>query len=83
MAVAKSISHLPVIVDPSHAAGIRDKVVPLARAGIAAGADGLLVEVHFDPERAICDGPQSLYPDQFAALAGQIRQIAQAVGRTL
>jgi 3-deoxy-7-phosphoheptulonate synthase len=83
VAVAKSLSHLPVIVDPSHAAGVRDKVVPLARAAVAAGADGLLVEVHFDPERAICDGPQSLFPDQFAALAGQIRQIAEAVGRTL
>jgi 3-deoxy-7-phosphoheptulonate synthase len=83
VAVAKAISHLPVIVDPSHASGVRDKVVPLARAAIAAGADGLLVEVHHDPERAICDGPQSLFPDQFAALANQIRSIAEAVGRTL
>lgn len=83
VAVAKAISHLPVIVDPSHAAGIRDKVPPLARAAIAAGADGLLVEVHYDPESAICDGPQSLFPDQFAELAGQIRVIAEAVGRTL
>jgi 3-deoxy-7-phosphoheptulonate synthase len=83
VAVAKSLSHLPVIVDPSHAAGIRDKVPPLARAAIAAGADGLLVEVHYDPERAICDGPQSLFPDQFAELAAQIRLIAEAVGRTL
>ncbi len=83
VAVAKSLSHLPVIVDPSHAAGVRDKVVPLARAAIAAGADGLLVEVHHEPERAICDGQQSLYPEQFAALAGQIRLIAEAVGRTL
>lgn len=83
VAVAKSISHLPVIVDPSHAAGIRDKVPPLARAAIAAGADGLLVEVHYDPERAICDGPQSLFPDQFAELSAQIRVIAEAVGRTL
>lgn len=83
VAVAKAISHLPVIVDPSHAAGVRDKVVPLARAAIAAGADGLLVEVHNDPERAICDGQQSLYPEQFDALAGQIRLIAEAVGRTL
>jgi 3-deoxy-7-phosphoheptulonate synthase len=82
VAVAKSISHLPVIVDPSHAAGVRDKVVPLARAAIATGADGLLVEVHYDPERAICDGPQSLFPDQFTALAAQIRLIAEAVGRT-
>ncbi len=83
VAVAKSISHLPVIVDPSHAAGVRDMVVPLARAGIAAGADGLLVEVHYDPERAICDGQQSLYPEEFAALAEQVRHIAKAVGRTL
>jgi 3-deoxy-7-phosphoheptulonate synthase len=83
VAVAKSISHLPVIVDPSHAAGVRDKVVPLARAAIAAGADGLLVEVHYDPERAICDGPQSLFPEQFAALAEQLRLIAAAVGRSL
>jgi 3-deoxy-7-phosphoheptulonate synthase len=83
VAVAKSISHLPVIVDPSHAAGIRDKVPPLARAAIAAGADGLLVEVHYDPEKAICDGPQSLFPEQFAELTRQIRMIAEAVGRTL
>ncbi len=83
VAVAKSLSHLPVIVDPSHAAGIRDKVVPLARAAIAVGADGLLIEVHYDPDRAICDGQQSLYPEQFAALAMQLRQIAEAVGRTL
>jgi 3-deoxy-7-phosphoheptulonate synthase len=81
--VAKSLSHLPVIVDPSHATGVRDKVVPLARAAIAAGADGLLVEVHYDPERAICDGPQSLYPEQFDELARQLRLIADAVGRTL
>jgi 3-deoxy-7-phosphoheptulonate synthase len=83
VAVAKSMSHLPVIVDPSHAVGVRDKVVPLARAAIAAGADGLLVEVHYDPERAICDGPQSLFPEQFAALAEQLRLIAAAVGRSL
>ena len=83
VAVAKAISHLPVIVDPSHAAGVRDKVVPLARAAVAAGADGLLIEVHYDPERAICDGPQSLFPEQFAALAEQLRLIAAAVGRTL
>ncbi|HEX3112547.1 MAG TPA: 3-deoxy-7-phosphoheptulonate synthase [Candidatus Eisenbacteria bacterium] len=83
VAVAKAISHLPVIVDPSHAAGVRDKVVPLARAAIATGADGLLVEVNHDPERAICDGPQSLFPQQFEALAAQIRLIAEAVGRSL
>jgi len=83
VAVAKSLSHLPVIVDPSHASGVRDKVIPLARAAIAAGADGLLIEVHFDPESAICDGQQSLYPEQFQALAKQLRQIAGAVDRTL
>lgn len=83
VAVAKALSHLPVIVDPSHASGVRDKVPPLARAAIAAGADGLLVEVHYDPERAICDGQQSLYPEEFAALSAQIRLIAEAVGRTL
>ena len=83
VAVAKSLSHLPVIVDPSHAVGVRDKVVPLARAAIAAGADGLLVEVHNDPENAICDGQQSLFPEQFDALAKQVRQIAAAVGRAL
>jgi 3-deoxy-7-phosphoheptulonate synthase len=83
VAVAKAVSHLPVIVDPSHAAGVRDKVVPLARAAVAAGADGLLIEVHHDPDRAICDGPQSLFPEQFAALAEQLRLIASAVGRTL
>jgi len=83
VAVAKAMSHLPVIVDPSHAAGVRDKVPPLARAAVAAGADGLLIEVHYDPERAICDGQQSLYPSEFNALTAQIRVIAEAVGRTL
>ena len=83
VAVAKAISHLPVIVDPSHAVGVRDKVIPLARAAVAAGADGLLIEVHYDPERAICDGPQSLFPEQFSALAEQLRLIAAAVGRSL
>jgi 3-deoxy-7-phosphoheptulonate synthase len=83
VAVAKSISHLPVVVDPSHAVGVRDKVIPLARAAVAAGADGLLIEVHYDPERAICDGPQSLFPEQFTALAEQLRLIASAVGRSL
>jgi 3-deoxy-7-phosphoheptulonate synthase len=83
VAVAKSLSHLPVIVDPSHAAGVRDKVPPLARAAIAAGADGLLIEVHHDPEQAICDGQQSLYPEEFSALSAQIRVIAEAVGRAL
>src|SRR6202011_1837759 len=64
--VVQKLSHLPIIADPSHAVGRRDKVVPLARAIVAAGADGVLIEVHHEPEKAVCDGPQSLYPDQFA-----------------
>jgi 3-deoxy-7-phosphoheptulonate synthase len=79
--VVKELSHLPVIVDPSHGTGIRDKVAPMARAAIAAGADGLLVEVHHDPERALSDGAQSLRTEQFAELVGQIRTIADVVGR--
>ena len=79
--VVKELSHLPVIVDPSHGTGIRDKVAPMARAAIAAGADGLIVEVHHDPEHALSDGPQSLYPDQFGELVAQIRTIAGVVGR--
>jgi 3-deoxy-7-phosphoheptulonate synthase len=81
--VIQELSHLPVIADPSHATGIRDKVAPMARAAIAAGADGLLVEVHHDPENALSDGPQSLYPDEFEALMEQLRQIATAIGRTI
>ena len=79
--VVKELSHLPVIVDPSHGTGIRDKVAPMARAAIAAGADGLLVEVHHDPDHALSDGPQSLYPEQYAGLVAQIRTIAGAIGR--
>ena len=67
--VLKQETHLPVIVDPSHAAGRRDLVLPLARAAVAAGADGVIVEVHPDPDRALSDGGQSLYPEQFAGLA--------------
>ena len=81
--VVKELSHLPVLVDPSHGTGIRDKVAPMARAAIAAGADGLLVEVHHDPDHALSDGPQSLYPAQFGELVGQIRAIAAVVGRTV
>ena len=81
--VINKLSHLPIIADPSHAVGIRDKVMPLARAIVAAGADGLLIEVHHDPEKAVCDGPQSLYPDQFARLMDELRIIVPAVGRTL
>jgi 3-deoxy-7-phosphoheptulonate synthase len=79
----KRLSHLPIIVDPSHAAGKRDKVIPLARAGVAVGADGLIVEVHHDPDHALSDGAQSLYPDQFAAMVNDLRKIAEIVGRTL
>lgn len=71
----KEASHLPIIVDPSHAAGRRDYVVPLSRAAMAVGADGLLVEVHHDPMHALSDGPQSLYPDQFAELVKEIRRV--------
>ena len=79
--VVKELSHLPVIVDPSHGIGIRDKVAPMARAAVAAGADGVIVEVHHDPDRALSDGAQSLYPAQFAELVRQIRTIAEVVGR--
>jgi len=76
-------SHLPVIADPSHATGIRDKVIPMARAAVAAGADGIMVEVHHDPDRALSDGAQSLYPKQFAQLMNEIRLIAKAIGRNV
>jgi 3-deoxy-7-phosphoheptulonate synthase len=81
--VLKGLSHLPVVVDPSHGTGKRDKVAPMARAAVAAGADGLLIEVHPDPERALSDGVQSLYPDQFAQLMKEIGAIAPAVGRQI
>jgi 3-deoxy-7-phosphoheptulonate synthase len=79
--VIKKLSHLPIIVDPSHGTGRRDKVAPLALAAIAAGADGLLLEVHNDPEKALSDGAQSLYFDQFEKLMAQARLIAPVVGR--
>lgn len=81
--VIDKLSHLPIVGDPSHATGRRDKVAPVARAIVAAGADGLLIEVHHDPEKAVCDGPQSLYPDQFARLMDELRIIVPAVGRTI
>jgi 3-deoxy-7-phosphoheptulonate synthase len=81
--VIKKLSHLPIIADPSHGTGRRDKVPPMARAAVAAGADGLLIEVHNQPERALCDGAQSLLPDQFSRLMEQLRLIAAAVDRTL
>ena len=81
--VVKSLSHLPIIADPSHGTGIRAKVIPMARAAVAAGADGLMVEVHPDPERALSDGAQSLFPGQFEELMEQIGVIARAIGRDL
>jgi 3-deoxy-7-phosphoheptulonate synthase len=81
--VVKKLSHLPMMADPSHGTGRRDKVAPMARAAVAAGADGLLIEVHPDPDRALSDGAQSLRPEQFEELMQQLRMIASAVGRTI
>jgi 3-deoxy-7-phosphoheptulonate synthase len=81
--VIKKLSHLPIVADPSHGTGRRDKVVPMGRAAIAAGGDGLLIEVHHDPEHALSDGAQSLFPNQFAQLMTELRIIAPAVGRRL
>ena len=77
--VLKQLSHLPVLVDPSHAAGKYQLVAPLAKAALAAGADGLLIEVHNDPEHALSDGPQSLRPEAFDKLAGQLQKLHEAV----
>jgi 3-deoxy-7-phosphoheptulonate synthase len=81
--VIKKLSHLPVVADPSHGTGRRDKVPPMARAAVAAGADGLLIEVHNEPDKALCDGAQSLLPEQFEKLMVQLRMIAPAVDRTI
>ncbi len=81
--IVHKLSHLPIIADPSHGTGLRDQVTPMARAAIAAGADGLLIEVHPTPDRALSDGAQSLYPDQFAELVGELRPILAAIGRGL
>ncbi len=81
--VIQKLSHLPIFADPSHGTGRRDKVSPMARAAIAAGADGLLIEVHNDPDHALSDGAQSLYPANFAQLMGELRIIAPAVGRRM
>ncbi len=77
------LSHLPIIVDPSHGTGKRNKVTPLSRAAVAVGADGLIIEVHPDPDRALSDGKQSLYPDQFVQLMIEVRQIAKVLDRTV
>jgi 3-deoxy-7-phosphoheptulonate synthase len=76
-------SHLPIVVDPSHGTGRRNKVLPLSRAAVAVGADGILVEVHHDPDRALSDGPQSILPDEFDQLVREVREIAAVLGRTL
>jgi 3-deoxy-7-phosphoheptulonate synthase len=81
--IIKKLSHLPIVADPSHGTGVRDYVPPMARASVAAGADGLLMEVHHDPDHALSDGAQSLYPQQYADLMPQLRKIAEAVGRTI
>jgi 3-deoxy-7-phosphoheptulonate synthase len=79
--IIKKLSHLPMTSDPSHGTGLRDKVPPMARASLAAGADALLIEVHHDPDKALSDGAQSLFPEQFAKLMDELRMIAPAVGR--
>ena len=79
----KNLSHLPILVDPSHGTGRREKVAPLSRAAAAVGADGLMIEVHHDPNRALSDGPQSITPEMFETLMHDLRQIAPVIGRTL
>lgn len=79
--VVKANSHLPVIVDPSHASGVREFVPALAYAGIAAGADGIMVEVHDCPSKAMCDGPQALLPDQFGDMVANLARLASVLGR--
>ena len=81
--VVHNLSHLPIIADPSHGTGVRAKVTPMARAAVAAGADGLIIEVHPDPDHALSDGGQSLWPQQFEELVRQVDGIAHAIGRTL
>lgn len=80
--VVQKISHLPVIVDPSHATGLRDKVAPMSKASIAAGADGLIIEVHNNPDCALCDGAQSLYPEEFAKLYEDLKALAKVVKKS-
>src|SRR4051812_34075383 len=79
--LVQKLSHLPMIADPSHGTGLREKVTPMARAAVAAGADGIIVEVHPSPDRALSDGAQSLYPEQFQSLVQELRAIANAIGR--
>lgn len=81
--VIKKLSHLPIITDPSHGTGLRDKVAPMARASVAAGCDGLLIEVHYDADNALCDGAQSLYPDEYNVLYNDLKQIAPVVNKVI
>lgn len=79
--VIKKVSHLPILIDPSHGTGLRDKVAPMSRASVAAGCDGLIIEVHYDPDSAVCDGAQSLYPEQYEKLYQDIKKIAPIVNK--
>ncbi len=81
--VIKKLSHLPIITDPSHATGMRNKVAPMARASVAAGADGIIVEVHTNPDKALSDGAQSMFPEQFDRVMAELRIIAPAIGRSI
>jgi 3-deoxy-7-phosphoheptulonate synthase len=81
--IVKKLSHLPIVGDPSHGAGRRDMVAPMARAAVAAGADGLIIEVHYDPDHALSDGAQSMFPAQFDRLMAELRIIAPAIGRSI
>ena len=81
--VVQKLSHLPIIADPSHGTGLREKVIPMARAAVAAGADGIIIEVHTNPEEARSDGAQSLFPDQFVQLMREVRVIAEVTGRRM
>lgn len=81
--VVQSLSHLPIVADPSHGTGRRDKVLPMSRAAVAAGADGIIIEVHPQPEKAMSDGAQSQTPGQFAETVGQLRRVAEAIGRRI
>src|SRR5690606_41083788 len=83
IAVVHGLSHLPIVADPSHGTGHREMVPPMARAAIAAGADGLLVEMHPNPERAMSDGAQSLFPEQFDRMMREVTAIAEVIGRTV
>jgi 3-deoxy-7-phosphoheptulonate synthase len=81
--VIKKLSHLPIIIDPSHGTGLRDKVAPMSRAAVAAGCDGLIIEVHHDPDSALCDGAQSLYPKEYAKLYYELKLIAPIIEKKI